>query len=179
MRTISISLLAILASSACVYDNNCPDRQRGELGELDTGSEDRLDSPEYYLSPDTAQAGATVIVAMQSDQAVDFEAIQELSFLEDISICTSQARDDELLLTISVDQGVPPGAVDLIIEFEDGTHVFVEAGLTVLDPTADEVDTSDETDSDDSEDDGSGSDTPDEGEGGPETEGESQGGGCG
>jgi hypothetical protein len=138
MRTISLSILTLL-STACVYDNNCPDRQGAGSGVTDTASEEGVDSPEYFLSPDASMAGETVILSLQSDQAVDFEAIETLNFFEDISVCTMSARDDELLLTIAIDGAVIPGAVDLIIELEDGSHVFVESGFTVLDPNADEA----------------------------------------
>ena len=138
MRTITLSALTLL--SACVYDNNCPDPQQG-LGEaaLDTGSEEGLISPEYFLSPDAGMAGDTVILSLQSDQAVDFLAIEEIRFLDaEISVCTMTARDDELLLTIAIPEDELPGGIDMIIHLEDGENIFVEAGFTVLDPDADE-----------------------------------------
>jgi hypothetical protein len=138
MRTITLSALTLL--SACVYDNNCPDRQRGLAEDiLDTGAEEGLVSPEYYLSPDAAMAGDTVILSLQSDQAVDFMAIEEIRFLDaDVSVCTMTARDEELLLTISVHPDELPGGIDMIIHLEDGENIFVEAGFTILDPNADE-----------------------------------------
>ena len=189
MRTITFSALTLLGATACIYDNNCPDRQRTGQGELlDTGDAEGLDSPEYYLTPDVAMAGETVIVSLQSDQAVDYEAIQEISFLEDISVCTTTAREDELLVTVAVHEAVIPGAVDLIIELEDGSHIFVEAGFTVLDPNADERPEDDDRGDGSSGDSGDGDPSSEDGDGDGESEpgagsdgsseGESQGSGC-
>jgi len=177
MRTLSLSILTLL-STACIYDNNCPDRQRSGSGVADTADEEGIDSPEYYLSPDASMAGETIILSLQSDQAVDFEIIETLSFLEDISVCTMSARDDELLLTISIHETVLPGAVDIVIELEDGSHIFVESGFTVLDPEADESpgDGGSEEGSEDGSGSGDdGSDEPGEEDDGSTPEGGSQG----
>ena len=140
MRTITLSTIALLAAAGCVYDNNCPDRGKVGKGELtDTGQEEEIASPEYFLTPDVAVAGETVILSLQSDEAVNFDTIEDILFLDgDISVCTMSARDDELLVTVAVSIDNTPGAVDLLIDFEDGSHLFLEAGFTVLDPNADE-----------------------------------------
>lgn len=156
MRTITLSTIAMLAATGCVYDNNCPDRGKVGKSELtDTGQEEEIASPEYFLTPDVAIAGETVILSLQSDEAVNFATIEDILFLDgDISVCTMSARDDELLLTVAVGVDNEPGAVDLLIDFEDGSHLFLEAGFTVLDPDADEYPEQDDGRSDDGTSDG-------------------------
>ena len=108
------------------------------------------------MTPDVAVAGETVILSLQSDEAVNFDTIEDILFLDgDISVCTMSARDDELLVTVAVSIENAPGAVDLLIDFEDGSHLFLEAGFTVLDPNADEYPVQDDGRSDNGESDDS------------------------
>ena len=178
MRKNTPFILALLLCSACVYDNNCPDDATRPIGHGDdsgdTGAADALVETEYFFSPDAAMAGETVIISMRSDVSVDFSAIVEVSFLEDIGVCTMTARDDELLMSISIDEAVIPGAVDLVVEMEDGSHAFLEAAFTVLDPNSDEQPQGNDGDS------GSGPSSDDPADAGDSDEGSqpSQGSGC-
>ena len=57
MRTITLSTIAMLAATGCVYDNNCPDRGKVGKGELtDTGQEEAVGTD--TVGTDTGQEDA-------------------------------------------------------------------------------------------------------------------------
>ena len=126
LTALALPLLATLGGCV-VYDNNCPDEfPLGDGG----GHEEPV--AEYWLTPDQAEAGDTFIASLESDMAVDFAAIVDIEFLGDVTVCTSQPRDFELLLTLTVDLDAEPGEIDAVLEYEDGSSVFVDDILTIL-----------------------------------------------
>ena len=134
-------IVASLLSGCVVYDNDCP-RDGSDVGYDDDYNtdygEDEAPEPVYSLTPDTAAPGDVFIGSLISDQAVDFEAIVEVEFLsEDVQICTTQAREDELLLTIGVSEWAVGGEVDALITFDSGERTYVEALLVVTDGSGD------------------------------------------
>jgi len=117
--------LALGLGGCVVYDNDCPDDKHLGGGGLEA------EDPAYWLTPDVASPGDTFIGSLESDQAVNFEAIADIQFYGDVSICTSQARDEELILTIAVGVDSPPGPVDALIVMEDGSRVLVTEILVI------------------------------------------------
>ncbi len=117
--------LALSLGGCVVYDNDCPDDMHMGGG----GAE--AEDPAYWLTPDIASPGDTFIGSLESDQAVNFEAIADIQFYGDVSICTSQARDEELILTVAVGVDASPGPVDALIVMENGTRVLVTEILVI------------------------------------------------
>lgn len=107
----------------------------GDTG-ADTGGDGRdTGEPDpallFTLSPDLVWAGETDILSLTANQSFDYAAIADLEFLGDVTICAFEAREDELLLTVSTDKLVAPGAVDLLIRMSDGENHLADDILTI------------------------------------------------
>jgi hypothetical protein len=177
MRRLSMSALigVSLASGCVVYDNDCPseydDNEQGldhDRPDYDDTDGDEAPAPSYSLDPATAQPGDVFIASLTSDQAINYEAIVEIEFLtDDVTPCTFQARADELLVTVGVQDFAEIGPVDMLIVFEDGTTDYATRILTIS------LDDGSGDDGDDGDDGGGG------GTGGGGTGGNDDGGICG
>ena len=149
--------LLALFGGGCVIDGGCPkalddrwdndceddcvdtdtgggDGDTGDTGEDPDKPDGSRDALTYALLPDAAAPGDTLITSLSADGALDWTQVSALSFLGDITVCSTQAREGELLVTVTVDAGATPGAVDLIIRFSDGENVLVEDAFEVLEP---------------------------------------------
>ena len=136
--TLSAVLTASLFSGCIVYDNNCPDRGYDHDGEYGYDHDYDNEAPVavYDLEPNTIYPGEAIISSLVSDMALNYETITEVSFNDDlIEVCTSTAREEELLLTVAASEFVLPGFVDMVITFETGEVVLVEGALEVLAPS--------------------------------------------
>lgn len=105
-----------------------------DCGWYDTGDSGPVEDPDtaWTLDPNEIGAGETAILSLTSLPASDYGTISGLEFYGDVVVCTSQARDEELLVTVSADAMAAAGPVDLVIEFTDGTAVWVDDALTVI-----------------------------------------------
>ena len=130
------TLFATLVSGCIIHDNDC-ERSEDDLS-FDTGQEDpgSVDQPSFSLSPDQGLIGDTFIASIAADDEVDFSEVNEVFFLGDVTICTTQARQGELLMTVSIDEQASQGAVDLVIGFEDGTAYLINDALFLSDDGA-------------------------------------------
>lgn len=122
-------------------DADCADADTGAGGDPGDTGDTGADKPDgsrdtltYTLLPDAAAPGDTLITSLSADGAVDWTQVSALSFLGDITVCSTQAREGELLVTVTVDGEAAPGSVDLIIRFSDGENVLVEDAFEVLEP---------------------------------------------
>ena len=125
------TLVTAVMSGCIIHDNDC-ERPEGELT-FDTGEQDpgAIDQFTFSLSPDQGVVGDTFITSVASDDDVNFSEINEVFFLGEVTICTTQARQGELLMTISIDEQAAEGAVDLVIGFEDGTAYLINDALFI------------------------------------------------
>ena len=152
-KTPGLAALAFLFTTGCIYDNQCEaDPHAGEVGSGDPrgpgdagghgpgdagggdtgGSHDDLSSS-FFLTPAEAGPGDTLIVSIESESPdVDFAAVQDLLFTGDLRVCTTSARDDELLVTLYVEEDALPGAVDLVIDFGNAERIFVEDAFVIV-----------------------------------------------
>ena len=118
----------------CVDADTGAGEDSGDTG-ADTDKPDgSRDALRYTLLPDAAAPGDTLITSLSADGAIDWTQVSALSFLGDITVCSTQAREGELLVTVTVDGAATPGTVDLIIRFSDGENVLVEDAFEVLEP---------------------------------------------
>ena len=125
------TLVTAVMSGCIIHDNDC-ERPEGELtfdtGEMDPGAVGQFT---FSLSPDQGVVGDTFITSVASDDDVNFAEINEVFFLGEVTMCTTQARQGELLMTISIDEQAEEGAVDLVIGFEDGTAYLINDALFI------------------------------------------------
>lgn len=136
MRLVHLSILASTLMGGCIiYEEKVV--VRGDRGDEccsddpGQGWDDPAAEPLYWLTPALAAPGETLIVSLQSDQAIDWASVDDLYFYGDVSVCTMSARDDELLVTISVSPESPEGPVDMLIIFAEGEPSYVPAALTI------------------------------------------------
>ena len=91
------ALLVALTSGCIVYDDKCPNT--GFDGDDhwswdDTGGEEVV-QPQFWLTPAEGAPGETLILSLQADQEIDFAGIEDLTFTGGLTLCTTQAREDE------------------------------------------------------------------------------------
>ncbi len=131
--TLSIIAAASLFSGCIVYDNECPYEEGYEYGdhEYDHDRDDVIEAV-YDLTPNTIAPGEVIISSLISDMALDYNTIVEVEFnSNDIRVCTTTARDDELLITIGATDVAMEGYLNMIITFEDGTSELISEALLV------------------------------------------------
>ncbi len=133
LRLLTFTLLPTLG--ACVvYDDTCG--KLDEDGRPLPGGEDEPGGDEpgegFWLDPDVALPGEELIAGLHADQAFDWSQVVELHFYGPVRPCVFEARADELLITLLVDADAEPGAVDLLLELDDGGAIWVDDALTVL-----------------------------------------------
>lgn len=90
---------------------------------------------QFQLSPDVAAAGEVFITSVTtggSEESFDYSRVEELVFYGEVTVCTMQARSDELLVSLGVSSSAPSREVDLVIVMDDGETLFVESALTIL-----------------------------------------------
>ena len=156
---LPVALFTALTSGCIVYDDKCPNTGFGDDDAWgDTGGLE-VEAPEFWLTPAEGAPGETLILSLQADQVVDFAAIEDLTFTAGVTPCTTQARDDELLVTVYVEEGAEVGFVDLLVD-GGSDRWFVEDAFFVLgaDDGGDGGDGSDGGDGGDGSDGGGGSD---------------------
>ncbi|MEL6342881.1 MAG: hypothetical protein AAFV53_07090 [Myxococcota bacterium] len=145
--TMTALLGASLTSGCVIYDNDCDYSDSGYWGIED--GRDRPDSDhddndddapaiQFALNPSDIYPGEVIIASLTADMDIDYSSIVEVEFLsDDIVLCTSQAREDELLMTIGAADNAAYGAVDLVIIFDDGDTAYMNDAITILDPGSD------------------------------------------
>jgi hypothetical protein len=171
--------IAILSLSACiVYDDRNAGYTNGGSPRPDGGTEAPVPPSEaFWLVPDAAVAGDTVIVSLYSNGQTSLDELTSLTFIGQGGIdviATSSRGQWEHLLTVQVPPETATGTFDLMLEFESGDvawrpMAFLVTGLatdtdtdTDTDTGADtgtETDTDTDTDSDTDTDTDSDSDT--------------------
>ncbi|MFT5681465.1 MAG: hypothetical protein ACI8RZ_002371 [Myxococcota bacterium] len=131
--TLSALAAASLFSGCIVYDNECPYNDGDhDYGDHDYDSDDDVIAAAYDLSPNTIAPGEVIISSLVSDMALDYDTIVEVEFTSsEVRVCTTTAREDELLITIGAVDTALEGYLDMVITFEDGTTEQVEDALLV------------------------------------------------
>jgi hypothetical protein len=86
----------------------------------------------YLLQPPQGSPGDTLIASLTADPPAPYGEIVDVEFLDGIVTCASQARENELLLTLSVLDDAAGGPVDAVIEYADGTAEVAEDLFNVV-----------------------------------------------
>jgi hypothetical protein len=131
-RTLLTLLAAGFFSGCVVYDNHCPlEGDDHNYGDHDYGDDDAI-AATYELSPNVIAPNEVIISSLISDMALDYESIVEVVFTsEEVQVCTTTARDEELLITIGATEFAAEGMVDMIIVFEGGQTETVVGALEI------------------------------------------------
>ncbi len=148
-RTLMLALSLAALSGCVVYDTPCGDDgmwtddgdqsggqgggqdDNGQDGVGDTGDDAQADLS-LTMVPDTLTQGETAIVSLVADRDFDWSVVTDVQLYGDVTPCAMQARDDELLLTLSVDPTAALGGVDLVVETEDGDAIWAQDALFIV-----------------------------------------------
>jgi hypothetical protein len=126
----NLILAASLLGGCIIHDN---DRGDGDIrdGEGQAHQGEAELSP-YQLYPDVAEAGSTLIVSVQSNTDGPLGDVASIFFFGDVETEAMQAREDEVLVTITIPVDAAPGPVDLLVEYSDGHGDFVDGALNIF-----------------------------------------------
>ncbi|MCB9778232.1 MAG: hypothetical protein H6742_06695 [Alphaproteobacteria bacterium] len=137
-RSLLLAGVFALTTGCVVYDDTCDDGSFwsddsgwGDDGYGDDGGDDAR-TVEFWMDPDTVHPGETLIAGLQADAPLDWSQVVEVEIFGDITLCTTQARQDELLLTLAVDADARLGGVDLLLHMQDGDVFFIEDAMSVV-----------------------------------------------
>jgi hypothetical protein len=180
MTRLSILVPLALLSGCIIYDTRagkCPgcekddgrdtgDDDRDDTGgptdtggatDTDTPTDTGAEAPEnaFTLTPNVADIGTTFIASLTTDVGFDYGTVQGVELYGDAEVLATDARADELLLTISVPADAAPGSVDLLLLLPDDRVSFVADALTLVVAGSDDPS---ETEGGSGTDDGSGTD---------------------
>jgi hypothetical protein len=104
--------------------------------DADTDTDNQDDPPaadiSFQLTPADVEQGDVFIgsLAMGGEDAPGYDAISTITFYGDVNVLAVDIRSYEVLVSVSVaDDG--QGAVDLLVELEDGSAVWAEDILTI------------------------------------------------
>lgn len=139
-NTILISLSAIATSGCIIYDNDGPNRGKDDQTDaFETGEAGDVDEIELDLvfSPPQAEVGesfiGTITVELTEDgEEVSLSDVSNVIVYGDATVSSIFPREDEVLVSITIDDDAIDGEVDIIVEFTDGTAAFLEAALTLF-----------------------------------------------
>ena len=101
----------------------------------DTGVVDDSAAPvetAWRFDPAEITAGQTQILSLSSDPMSDYSQVAELQVYGDLTVCATEAREDELLATISAAPDAAPGPVDVVVVCTDGEGTWLEDAITVI-----------------------------------------------
>lgn len=106
------------------------DRPSSETGEEMTGQELSLS-----LDPSQASTGELALISLLSE-GVDLGQVAEITFYgeSDLLVMAEQLRgDSEIILALDIPNKASLGSNHLLVEFADGTEVFMSDAFEVID----------------------------------------------
>lgn len=143
MRCVTWLMLSVALLNGCIiYEEDLDgsgggrpgDDRPGEPGPGDT-AEPEVPQIHLWLDPAGAVPGEVAILALYGDGQADLSTITNVEFFGSGSvrvIATDTRGHDEFLLTIDVPSSAVVGSNDLLVEFEDGTAVYVDLAFEVV-----------------------------------------------
>jgi hypothetical protein len=137
MRMLILATPLFGAATGCIiYDNDGnpnqgPDHIRPELSE-DSGMDDIEPQISLQFTPPQAEQGEIFIGSLSvSDGETDLSSVASVTVFGDADVLAIDARPSEVLVTVSVQGDAETSTADIVVEFEDGTAAWLEAGLTI------------------------------------------------
>ncbi len=147
MRTVTWLLLSAVCLNGCIiYEEDLngssgggPDRP-GEPAPVDTAAPE-VPQIHLWLDPAGAVPGEVAILSLYGDGQADLSTITDVEFFGAGAVgvvATDTRGHDEFLLTIDVPADATVGSNDLLVQFEDGTAVYVDLAFSVV-ASADQI----------------------------------------
>ena len=94
------------------------------------------------LAPDQGEAGSVLIVSLTVGDDLTLQDVTEVAFEPGVTVLASEAREDELLLSVEIAHDAVPCPYDVEVVLPDGEVVVFEDHFLVLE--ADPMDTGDD-----------------------------------
>ena len=143
---MTVAGVLCMAQACVVYDRHCDNgdcrdhdwRGHGSYcGTTETGlwEEEVPDPPPAYtlkLDPAAAAAGDTLIAYLSVDGDLTVAAISTIVFLGEVEVLAVDPREEEMVLTLHVDEQAKPGPVDALVTLLDGTGRMMPEAFEVL-----------------------------------------------
>lgn len=136
MRMLILALPFLSAATGCIiYDNDGnpvdADHTRPGIDE-DSGAEDVQPQISLVFTPPQAEQGEIFIGSLSiSEGDTNLSAVVSVTVYGDANVLAIDSRADEVLVTVAVDSDAATSSSDIVVEFEDGTAVWLEAGLSI------------------------------------------------
>ena len=140
MKPILVLSLALATTTGCIiYDNDGsePVRERGATAD-DTGIDTPVDNPELpsvtlSFLPPQAEQGESFIGSLTVEEGdLSLGDCHDVVVYGDASVDALIARSGEVLVSITANDDATPGVVDVLVELNDGTAVWLEGAFTIF-----------------------------------------------
>lgn len=136
MRFNTLLLLpaVALAFSGCIYyetegsDYDCTEGDCAEGGEYGLAEDAVL-----AFAPDHVDVGSSFIGYLSDETGqLDMNSVTDVQFYGDVAAAGWDTRDDEVILSLTVDGAAVEGEVDIVVVFEDGSTAWMDAAFSIL-----------------------------------------------
>ncbi|GEM_PF-2419847 len=136
MRFNSLIVLPaiVMAFSGCIYYESegsgygCTDGDCAEGGEFELAEDVQL-----AFAPDHVEVGSHFIGYLTDETGqMDMNAVADVQFYGDVAASGWDSREDEVILSLSVDDAAVEGEVDIVVVFEDGSTAWLDAAFSIL-----------------------------------------------
>ena len=143
MRCVTWLTLSVAFLNGCIiYEEDLDgsgggrpgDDRPGDPGDVDTATPEAPQA-HLWLDPAGAVPGDVAILSLYGDGQADLSTITNVEFFGGGSvgvIATDTRGHDEFLLTVDVPADAVVGSNDLLVEFEDGTAIYVDVAFQVV-----------------------------------------------
>jgi hypothetical protein len=140
MKTlINAALIGLSLTGCIVYDEELAfddDFERTtDRPDAESGDEETNQTPSLSLDPSQAPTGELALISLFSEGS-DLAQVADISFYgnSDLLVMAEQLRgDSEIILAIDIPNNAALGTNHLLVEFTDGTEVFMSDAFEVTD----------------------------------------------
>ncbi len=140
MKPILALALALATTSGCIiYDNDGSEtvRERNASAD-DTGIDTPVDNPELpsvtlaFLPPQAEQGESFIGRLTVEEGDLTLSDCHDVVVYGDASVDALIARSGEVLVSVTANDDATPGAVDVLVELNDGNAVWLEGAFTIF-----------------------------------------------
>jgi hypothetical protein len=128
-----------IAFSGCIYydsEGNGHDCYDGDCAE-GYGLEDGTEEARLAFAPDHVDVGSQFIGYLTEETGeLDMNTVVDVQFYGDVAAAGWDSRENEVILSLTVDAEAVEGEVDVVVVFEDGGTAWLNGAFTIL-PTGD------------------------------------------
>ena len=137
MRFILILSLAAGTSGCLIYDNDGDGPRKGRAGienpETETGEAAQLPAIVLGFAPSQAEQGETFIGSITvEDGDLDLGEVSGVEMYGDAEVTDILSRSREILVSVEILPDAQTGAVDMVVELQDGTAVWMETAFELF-----------------------------------------------